>query len=1106
MKTMKRKISIALVFVLVISLVNVFGMSGILKAAPEEPTNIALATNGTTVETDHKNDWAEGISTYQMVRLIDGKYGANHGFFMSSQSAGMENEPISVTLKFNENYQISKIKLAPAYSWDNYEGGFPDSFVIEAKTAEGWSKIVEKSGCTVSASGLIPYDFETVTCDAVRLTTSKNGKIGTKDYGLRLGEFEVYGVKAPDTPKTVNVALASKGTAAVISHPDNWAEENGYGVERVNDGNTGNLFLSEANAANENKKMTLTMTFSQTWKIDKAVLYAHQDGGFPVDFTLEAYTADGWKQVAAQTGYKAVTGANEFRFDAVEASALRLVSTKNGITNNSKYAIYLSEFEIYGTEASSVVPTPPADGDGGDDNPGGDDPTPVNVALKDNGGTPSTSRPDSWGEENGYGIANVNDGKTTGAYFITGMNPQYERTPMKVAIGFNGTYKVNQIKLFAVKDGAFPVDFTLEVYTASGWQTVVTKTGYQAATGWQTFDFEAVDCSAVRLYTTKNGKSANENKYGIFLGEFEAYGVPSAVTIPAAPAEKDDSGEDVDTFLNIALASNGTVAHVSHKDSWGEENGYGVSNLNDGKPTPKYYLAVGTDQNTKMKVALHFKTAYKINKINLFATQDGGFPEDFTLEAYTAKGWETIVTKKGYKATTGWQAFEFDAIDCSAVRLVSTKIGKSLTQEKYVIFLGEFEVYGVKSAASIPAAPVEKPVSDGASGTGSGAGGKAGFTYNAEKNIALNVPATASSDYAQYKCGVANVNDGNLGNFWSCNLSKASKGTPEWVEINLLDNYWIDTVALYARPYGWGFPIDFTISVFYDDEWIEVVKKTGYTCPIVGTTTEHVFTFPKVVGNKIRIEATNCILADEEYGLQIMEVAAYGEKAIGDYVLPNENIVSAATVVTSSSALEDYGYFGVFLTDGDTETGFSSKQYPAPDNTEWIELDFKRSLKMGELQLKPAWAGIGFPVDFTVEVFENGAWVTVLTVKDHKRPENEAWQKFAFDRQHDASKLRITATKLGEDFGQYSLKINEVRVFPYATEGENEGAVEVVNYERVAFDTAEKVTLKKHIPVAMIAIGGGMILLAVVLGVVYYVVLSKKMKACMKREENESRS
>jgi hypothetical protein len=533
---------------------------------------------------------------------------------------------------------------------------------------------------------------------------------------------------------------------------------------------------------------------------------------------------------------------------------------------------------------------------------------------------------------------------------------------------------------------------------------------------------------------------------------------------------------------------------VSHPSGWGEENGYGKANLNDGLIAPGYFITdAGNKQNMEMKVALHFKQTYKVKQINLYATQDGGFPVDFILQAYTKAGWKTVVTKTGYKATTGWQTFEFEEINCSAVRLVSTKIGVAATTGGYHIYLGEFEVYGTQSSVSIPAAPVEKPVTSGTTG-GSGAAGTKGFTYDAEKNIALNVPATARTEYAQYGVGVVNVNDGNLNNFWSCNMLESSKGTAEWVELNLLDNYWIDTVTLYARDYGWGFPIDFTISVFYDDEWIDVVKKTGYTCSEVAGVTEHVFKFPKVVGNKIRIEGTLFNKADGEYGMQLMEVAAYGEKAIGDYILPNTNIVGSATGVTSSSALEDYGYFTKFLTDDDTETAFSSKQYPTADNKEWIELDFKRSLKMGELQLKPAWAGIGFPTDFIVEVLENDEWVTVLTVTGHERPENEAWQKFVFDKQHDATKLRITATKLGEDFGQYSLKLNEIRVFPYATEGDNEGAVEAVKYERVNFDTAEKITTKKSIPVGMFVAGGTLVVLAALLGVLYYIVISKKLK------------
>ena len=1095
---MKRIISVALVFVLAISLVNVFGLREVLQAtALEGSTNIALASNGTTVSTSHINDWAEGTEDYKSERVNDGKYGANTGFFISSESPDMENEQIYLALSFNQTYEIDKIRLAPAFAWYGYEGGFPDSFIIEANTQSGWTKIIEKSGCVITSADFLEYDFSAVFCDSVRLVTTKNSKFSNStNYGLRLGEFEVYGVKSTETRQ--NIALASNGTLAKVSAPNQWAEDNGFGIEKINDGNIDNLFFSESGASIENKKIEVRMTFQQNYKVDEVVLYSHPDGGFPVDFTLQAYTAQGWKTVNTQVGYEAILSRNEFSFDPIDCSALRLVSTKNGDLVNkpsAEYAVFISEFEIYGEKTDSNI-SAPSDVDEPDepDEPAEPVQTSYNVALKDNGGVASTDHPSSWGEENGYGIINLNDGKTGGLFFVSDVSKDYEKTPMKMAIGFNNTYRINQVKLYAAQDGAFPVDFVIEVYTEGSWKTVVTKKGYEATTGWQIFDFEAIDCTAVRVRTSKNGKSNTEEKYGVYLGEFEAYGVPSGKTMPAAPQEESQAAKPVNTFSNIALASNGTVASTSHQNSWGEENGYGISNLNDGLTAPIYFITQdGDKQDMEMRVALNFKTAYKVNKINLFASQDGGFPVDFALQVYTENGWKTVVTKTGYKAKTGWQTFEFDDVDCSAVRLVSTKLGVSSTTGAFLIYLGEFEVYGVESTVSIPVAPIEKSVNTGKTG-GKEAGANKGFTYDAERNIALNVPATARTEFSQYGVGVGNVNDGNLYNFWSCNLLESSKGTAEWVELNLLDNYWVDTVTLYARDYGWGFPIDFTISIFYNDEWKEVVKKVGYISPEVAGVTEHVFTFPKVVGNKIRIEGTYFNKADGEYGMQLMEVAAYGEKAIGDYILPNTNIVGSATGVTSSSSLEDFGYFTEFLIDGDTETTFSSIQYPTADNTEWIELDFKRSLKMREVQLKPAWAGIGFPVDFTVEVLQNDKWVNALTVSGNERPENQAWQKYVLDKQYDSQKLRIKVTKLGEDFGQYSLKLNEIRVYPYATENDNEGAIEAVNYEYVKLDTADNVKKTKSIPVALFVSGGILVILAVLLGALYYIAISKKIK------------
>lgn len=1052
--------------------------------------NVALASNGTTVEVSAPNQWAEE-NGFGIAKVNDGD--ATNLFF-SEAGPTVENKQIIVTMTFQQAYDVNKVRL-----YAHADGGFPVDFTLEAYTKEGWKVVSTQTGYS-AVLGKNEFAFNATTCSAFRLVSTKNGELANKqspEYAVFLSEFEIYGTEPIETKN--NIALASNGTSAEVSASNQWAEENGFGIERINDGNTDNLFFSESGPDVENKEITVTMTFQQNYKVDKAVLFAHPDGGFPVDFKLEAYTAEGWKAVSTQVGYVATLGKNEFSFNAVDCSALRLVSTKNGELANkpsAEYAVFLSEFEIYGEETDSDIPAP---SDKQEPNP----PTPpvqtaYNVASKDNGGVPSTNYPSSWGEGAGYGIANLNDGKTDGPFFVSAVHADYEKVPMKVAVGFNGTYKISQVKLYASQDGAFPVNFVIEVYTEGSWKTVRTENNYQAKAGWNEFDFEAIDCTAVRVHTSQNGKSNTEDKYGIYLGEFEAYGVVSDMTMPAAPKEKQETQkneEPVNTHDNVALASNGTVAHVSHPSGWGEENEYGKANLNDGLIAPRYFITDnGNQQNMEMKIALHFKTTYKVNKINLYATQDGGFPVDFTLQAYTAEGWKTVVTKTGYKAKTGWQTYEFGDVDCSAVRLVSTKIGVSATTGAYLIYLGEFEVYGVKSSVSVPAAPVEKPVTSGTTSGNAAGGANKGFTYDAEKNIALNVPATARTEYPQYGAGVVNVNDGNLNNFWSCNMFESAKGTAEWVELNLLDNYWIDTVTLYARDFGWGFPIDFTISVFYDDEWKEVVRKTGYTCSEAAGVSEHVFTFPKVVGNKIRIEGTFFNKADGEYGMQLMEVAAYGEKAIGDYVLPNTNIVGSATGVTSSSALEDFGYFTKFLTDGDLETAFSSKQYPTADNKEWIELDFKRSLKMGELQLKPAWAGIGFPTDFIVEVLENDEWVTVLTVTGYERPDNEAWQKFVFDKQHDATKLRITATKLGEDFGQYSFKLNEIRVYPFATEGENEGAVEVVNYKRVKFDTAEKVTTRKSVPVGLFVAGGALVVFAVLLGVLYYIVISKKLK------------
>ena len=1061
------------------------------------PSNIALATNGTDVSTSHVNEWGEDVGL-GMANLIDGQKETG-AFGITAAETDLRNTEMYIQLDFDDTYRISSVSL-----YSVADGGFPVDFTISINTTNGWKTVVTREDYAVSATKHT-FEFEAVDGTAVRLTATEHGEANGGVYGIYLDEFEVYGI--PFSALTENIALASNGITAVTSHVNSDMAD--YSVDKLIDGrsdNTDYFFMSAADAGYQNTQMQVTLNFDKTYGINQIRLYEQHLGGFPKDFTLSAYTGDGWKVVASETDYQSLgqEGWHEFTFDVTECSAVRLSTTENGqFTGGSEYGVILGEFEVYGTEVTTVIPAPPVDDE---QNPPAES---TNIGLASNGTTVSTSHVNAEMSELGFGVDKLIDGLSanTDHFFMSAASPDYKDTEMQVTLKFDGTYQIDKIRLYELHLGGFPTDFTISAYTVDGWKILKSVTDYQAfgSEGWHEFVFDAVDCSAVRLSTTENGQFTGGAEYGLILGEFEVYGITADTVVPTPPAEDDAEKEETqpDTEKNVALSSNGTKAYSSHADEWGESVGFGIANVNDGAVGDTFFFTSGdaNTENTQMRVSLNFKQAYKVNKIRLYAVADGGFPVDFTLSAYTASGWKTVVTERGYKATTGWQTFEFDAVDCSAVRLTSTKNGIT-SNHQYCIYLGEFEAYGVKATTAVPAAPIDKldDVTGSATGStpGSGAGNEtgnaSGFTYNADKNLALYVPATANSDYAIWGMGPDKMTDGDLYSFFSCDLLKSSKDVPEWVEVNLLKNYAIDTVVLYARNYGYGFPIDFTISVFYDGKWTEVVRKTGYSSPFAEGVTEHVFKFPATIGNQIRVEATNCQLADGEYGLQLNEVVVYGEAVSGDYVLPNSNIVTIGTEVTASTTLEDFNFYTEYLTDGNTATGYSSDQHMSPDNVEWIELDFKRSMSMGALRLKPAWGGNGFPVDFNVQVLVNDEWITALTVEDYEEPIDEAWQEFVFDKLYEASKLRITVTKLGEDFGQYCLKLNEIEVYPYATQNEDLGAVEVVNSKRSTYNSAEELTTKFDIPYVVLIAGLLLIVLAITSGIIAYIRVSKKTK------------
>ena len=1067
--------------------------------------NVALASNGTEAFTNYPNEWAEGEAGYGIANVNDGLAGNEHHFFMTAMNPGYQKEEMKVFLVFPKTYETDRVRLHTSK-----EGAFPVDFEIRAYTASGWRTVVTETDYTAT-NGWNEFRFDAVDCSAVALVTTENGRASDGNYGIFLSEFEAYGkdastaVSAPDISEEIapsmrrrNVALASNGTVVSTNYPNEWAEgEAGYGIANLNDGLAGDdyhFFMTAMDPGYQKEEMKVFLVFQETYQVDTVRLHTGKEGAFPVNFEIRAYTASGWQTVVKKANYTATNGWNEFQFDAVDCSAVALVTTENGKASDNNYGVHLSEFEVYGKKALTAVSAPDISGD--------IDPSMRrrNVALASNGTVASTGHPNEWAEkkEVGYGVANLNDGLAGDDYhfFMTAMDPGYQKEEMKVFLVFRETYQVDTIRLHTGKEGAFPVDFALRVYTASGWKTVVTKTDYAATNGWNEFQFDAVDCSAVALITTENGR-ASDNNYGVQLSEFEVYGKKASTTVPVpdVSAETDPSMRR----RNVALASNGTAASTSHPNEWAEkkEVGYGVANLNDGLAGDDYHFFMTAMnpgyQNEEMKAFLVFKETYHVDTIRLHTSKEGAFPVDFEIRAYTASGWKTIVAKKGYKATNGWNEFRFGAVDCSAVALVTTKNGQA-SDGNYGVMISEFEVYGKKASTVVSIPDVSIYIRKNA-GNGVAVGDNDAVS-NVDKNIALYMPATSRTDLSIWGMGPEKLTDGDIFTMWSCDTREASKGTAEWVEINLLDNYAVNEVVLYARQKGWGFPIDFTISIFYDGEWKEVVNKTGYKVATDDVVTAYSFKFPETIGNKIRINATDMNVADGELALQFMEVAAYGERAKGDYVLPNANIVSSSVLLSTSTSLEDYGYYKEYLIDTDVETGYSSEEYGSSDHEEWIELDFRRAMKVSEVQLKPAWNGYGFPEDFSIQVLEDGSWVTALTVKDHERPADVAWQKFVLDRQHLTQKLRIVVPKLGRDFGQYSLKLNEIEAYLFKTDDEVRGATKIVNSERTEYAKSEVLSSSANIMTKVaFGFGVGMLALSVIGGVGGGIYLLKKRRA-----------
>ncbi|WP_162907576.1 LamG-like jellyroll fold domain-containing protein [Allorhizocola rhizosphaerae] len=143
----------------------------------------------------------------------------------------------------------------------------------------------------------------------------------------------------------------------------------------------------------------------------------------------------------------------------------------------------------------------------------------------------------------------------------------------------------------------------------------------------------------------------------------------------------------------------------------------------------------------------------------------------------------------------------------------------------------------------------------------------------------------------------------------------------------------------------------------------------------------------------------------------IDQVRAY-VGVLADTIGPN--LANCMTVTASSSAPEIWGWRLPAINDGVRgPAGWSSAPQDTP-HTETVEFSFPHQ-SFSRVDLYPRTdtgnVGAGFPANFTVDVWNGGAWTRVVTKTNHPTPTTGAVQSFSFPVT-GGSKLRITGTSL----------------------------------------------------------------------------------------------
>ncbi|MFI6318928.1 discoidin domain-containing protein [Nonomuraea sp. NPDC050556] len=177
-------------------------------------------------------------------------------------------------------------------------------------------------------------------------------------------------------------------------------------------------------------------------------------------------------------------------------------------------------------------------------------------------------------------------------------------------------------------------------------------------------------------------------------------------------------------------------------------------------------------------------------------------------------------------------------------------------------------------------------------------------------------------------------------------------------------------------------------------------------------------------------------VTDNAFPLGSAAVVTGGASARFDnvHLNPLVNAAEAGTLTASSSYQAD-GWSTQAANDGmrtswSNAVGWSSNNTITANHTEWLKLDLGSSRPLSRVDLYPrndgASTGLGFPIDFTVQVSADGStWTTVASPTGYARPSADP-QTFGF-APVNARYVKVTGTNLRPDsFGHYHMQFAEI--------------------------------------------------------------------------------